>query len=195
MEKNKIELKLYLIIIFFFAISSSIIVSLCYQELFFKVFGAMMLGILLVIIIDGLTATICRILPIKCANFESKAFIVSKKEKKFYESLCIKKWKDKIPEIGHFTGFRKNKVDKPNDIEYIKRFLHEICYGQIGHNISVLTGFLLLLIPWFKPFWLPLSLVIAIVNGWLNILPTMVLRYNSYTLLFMYKRLKQKQVS
>ena len=190
MEKNKIELKLYLIIIFFFAISSSIIVSLCYQELFFKVFGAMMLGILLVIIIDGLTATICRILPIKCANFESKAFIVSKKEKKFYESLCIKKWKDKIPEIGHFTGFRKNKISDPKNPEYIKRFIIESAYGEIGHFLSVFTGVLLLLIPIFPQVWFSISLGVMIVNGILNIPPIIVLRYNKFTLLSIYKKMK-----
>ena len=152
----------------------------------------MIFGIILVIIIDGITATIARIMPKKVADYNNKIFVVSRGEKDFYNRLNIKAWKEKVPEIGHFTGFRKNKVLEPKNPEYIKRFLMEICYGEIGHFASIFTGATLLLLNWFNPYWLSLCLVIVIVNAILNILPIMVLRYNSYSLFLIKKRLENK---
>ncbi len=188
-QKSKMNLKLYLIIISICALIGSLIISVAYDVMYFSILGIMILGIFIVIIIDGVTAAISRALPTKFANFNSKIFLVSKSEKNFYDKLRIKKWKEKIPEIGHFTGFRKNSIAEPKNPDYIKRFLVEICYGEIGHLVSVFTGFLLLLLPWFNPHWLAISLVISIVNGILNLLPVFVLRYNSYSLLLIYKRL------
>lgn len=189
MKKNKIELKLYLIIIFSCLLITAFIVSLSLKKSFLYFLLVMFIGIIIVIIIDAVSATLCRLLPLKYADFEKHIYHVSKKEKHFYEKIKIRKWKEKIPEIGHFTGFRKNRIAKPNDINYIKRFLHEICYGQIGHFISIFTGFFLLLFSFINEDYLVISLVIIIVNAFLNILPIMVLRYNSYTLIRLYQRL------
>ena len=35
--------------------------------------------------------------------------LVKKADKEETEAI-ISKWKEKVPEIGHFTGFRKNKI-------------------------------------------------------------------------------------
>lgn len=192
MEKNKIELKLYLSIIIVCSLLATIIISYSYKQNFFYSYLVMIIGIILVIIIDGITAAICRLLPLKCADFNKNVYKVSKKEKKLYDAIKIKKWKERIPEIGHFTGFRKNEVKELNNIEYIKRFLQEICYGELGHLISCFTGFILLYIPLFNPIWFSMSIVICLVNTILNILPIFVLRYNSYTLLMIYNRLSKK---
>lgn len=145
----------------------------------------------MVIIIDGLTATLARLMPETVADFNKKIYVVSKSEKNFYNKLKIKTWKEKIPEIGHFTGFRKNKVLQPKNPTYIKRFLMEICYGEIGHFASIFTGVFLLLFGWIKPYYLPICIVIIFVNAILNILPIMVLRYNSYSLLIVHKKLNK----
>lgn len=192
MEKNKIEINLYLSIIIVCSLLTTIIISYCYKKNPFFSYLVMIIGIILVITIDGITAAICRLLPLKCADFNKNVYKVSKKEKKLYDAIKIKKWKERIPEIGHFTGFRKNEVKEPNNIEYIKRFLNEICYGELGHFISCFTGFILLFIPWFNPIWFSMSIVICLVNAILNILPIFVLRYNSYTLLMIYNRLSKK---
>lgn len=186
------QLKWYLIIIFICALIGSISLSIIYQTSFFLILAMMFVGIIIIILINGLTAAICRMMPLNCADFNKKIYKVSKKEKNFYDKLKIKKWKEKVPEIGHFTGFRKNKINEPKNPEYIKRFLYEICYGQLGHFISMFTGFLLILIPWFDMFWLAMSLYIAIIAAILNLLPLMVLRYNSYTLLLILNRLQRQ---
>ena len=64
-----------------------------------------------VIVIDGLMATLIRwICPQKWFVFGKKIFVAKKKECFFYEKLGIKKWKDKVLELGQFTSFRKNKI-------------------------------------------------------------------------------------
>ncbi|MBO5328447.1 MAG: hypothetical protein J6B04_04670 [Clostridia bacterium] len=185
------QLKLYLIIIFACSVLSSVIVSLAYNLFFFTVLGATFLGVVIIIAIDGLTATVCRLLPKRVANFNCCVYAVKAGEKNFYEKLKIRRWKEKIPEIGHFTGFRKNKIAEPKNAEYIERFLMEICYGELGHFASIFTGFSILALPWFSPFWLVTALVVAVVNAFLNVLPVIVLRYNSYKLLILYKSLKK----
>ncbi len=151
------------------------------------------LAAVIVIAIDGLTAAVCRFLPERCANHEKKIFQVSAKEKRFYEKLKIRSWKDRIPEIGHFTGFRKNKLQDPKSIEYVDRFLLEVCYGQIGHFVSVFTSFLLLLFFPLHRLWLAMAIPVAIVSAALNVPSFLVLRYNSYKLRVLRKSLLRKQ--
>ena len=144
-------------------------VALIAGESFFAVLGFTVLAVIIVICLDGLTATVCRLLPAKCVNAEKKFFIVSAGEKKFYEKLNIRKWKDKIPEIGQFTGFRKNKIADPKSVEYLDRFLLEICYGEIGHITSVFTSFFLLAFFFITPLWWAIALPVATVSALMNL--------------------------
>ena len=163
-----------------FAISGT--ASYAYSMNFFLALGLTWLGVVLSIVIDGAVCGIVRAMPKKIAQHDKKIFTVSAKEKKFYEKLKIRKWKDKVPEIGHFTGFRKNKISDPKSVEYVERFLMEACYGEVGHFLSLFFGFLLLLLFPIHKSWLAISIAVAIVNAMLNIPPILVLRYNSYKL-------------
>ena len=155
--------------------------------------GFTVLAVAIVIAVDAVVATVFRLLPAKFANHDKKFFSVSLKEKKFYEKIKIRKWKDYIPEIGHFTGVRKNKIADPKSPEYIDRFLLEICYGQLGHFYSIFFGFLILLLFPITPFWLPLSISVAIINIFFNLPSLFILRYNSYKLKILRKSLEKKQ--
>ena len=129
---------LYLIIINVCVFIIATVTYFCSNLSYFGALGYTYLATLIVMILDGIVAGI--------ANDDLKIYKVSAKEKNFYEKIKIRRWKDKIPEIGHMTGFRKNKIEDPNNIEYIDRFLLEICYGEIGHTLSVFTSYLLLLL-------------------------------------------------
>ena len=127
---------------------------------------------------------IIRHLPSRWFSHEKKIFNVSKKEVAFYRFINIKAWKDKIPELGGFTSFHKNKVADPSSIEYIERFLLEIDYGWVIHIVSVVTGYLIIFMD-YRIFLgenvtlgLVVGLPIAFINGILNLLPAFVLRYN-----------------
>ena len=165
---------------------------------FFYLLGFTALAAVLAIVVDALVATVCRLLPEKLANHEKKVFTVSAKEKSFYEKLKIRKWKDKVPEIGHFTGFRKNKIADPKSVEYLDRFLLEACYGEMGHFWSLFIGFSILLlgfIPFFPTMslWLSISIPVSIINIFLNLPSLFILRYNSYKLEILRKSNLKKQ--
>lgn len=173
---------LYIAIILIAMLAVTTVVSLAAGEGFLITLGWTALAVLIVMLLDGLTATVCRLLPAKCANAEKKIFIVSAKEKKFYEKLKIRKWKDRIPEIGQFTGFRKNKIADPKSVEYLDRFLLEICYGEIGHIASVFTSFLLLFFFFLTPLWWAIAIPVALISALMNLPSLFILRYNSYKL-------------
>ena len=64
------------------------------------VFKAIGLNILIVFLIDALIALIIHKLPKKWFHYEKNFFYIYKWERKFYEKIKIKKWKDHIPELG-----------------------------------------------------------------------------------------------
>lgn len=157
---------------------------------YFYALGVSAIATVYVIAIDGATAGIVRLMPAKYFSHESKLYTVGAQEKRFYERLKIRKWKDHVPDLGHATGFRKNKIADPKNPAYLERFLLEIAYGEMGHALSVLTG-ALIIIPIF-PFtgWVQISAFVCAVSAVLNVLPVFVLRYNSYKLKILLKRLK-----
>lgn len=61
-----------------------------------------------------------RALPAKWFNHKKAIFRVRAGEKKFYELIKIRRWKDKIPEWGKFTGFSKNEIARPQDNAYLE---------------------------------------------------------------------------
>ncbi|MBQ8658313.1 MAG: hypothetical protein IJ506_04185 [Clostridia bacterium] len=152
-------------------------------------------AVIAVILVDAIVASACRLSPAKWYNHNSKIYTVGRKEKNFYEKLKIRKWKDKIPEIGHFTGFRKNKLDDPTSVEYVERFLLESCYGEAGHLLSCLLGFVIMIpFPFLPRGWWLISLLVGIVNVLMNLPSLFVLRYNSYKLEILYKRNLKRQM-
>lgn len=184
---------LYLCIIAVAVLLIAAAVSLAASTAFFPVLGWTALATVAVMLVDAFTATVCRLLPQKVADPEKKIFQVSAKEKKFYEKLKIRKWKDKVPEIGQFTGFRKNKIDDPKSIEYLDRFLLEISYGELGHITSCLTSYLILLLFPVHPLWLAMAIPVATVSLLLNLPSLFILRYNSYKLRILRKNNLKKQ--
>ncbi len=168
-------------------------VSLAYSASFLWTLLYTVIAIVTIIAVDGLVATVCRLLPKKFADSETKFYQVTPKQKKFYEKLHIRKWKDKIPEIGHFTGFRKNKIAEPQSIEYVERFILETCYGELGHLWIIPVGFVIVALFFISKTWIALSIPVACVNAVLNILPVFVLRYNRYKLEVLRKNLLKKQ--
>lgn len=130
-----------------------------------------------VILLDGLQAWIIRRLPSKWFDDTKTCFDASKKERKFFEKIGIKFWKDYVMELGGFTDFHKDKVANPNDPLYLKRFILECNYGYVIHIITAFSGFLIIFITPLKIFYM-FALPVALVNMVLNLLPAFILRYN-----------------
>lgn len=131
-----------------------------------------------VIAIDGLIATaIRRLLPPCWFDCRHTRYCATRREMALYEALGIKRWKDKVLELGVFTSFSKRHVTHPFDPDYTARFILESNYGIAIHAACLPAGFLVMLL---YPFGYPLrfGLWVACVNAALNLLPLCILRYN-----------------
>lgn len=148
---------------------------------------AVSIGVIATVAIDGLSALVIRrLFPKAWFAPDSKPFRVSKKEHLFYNKFAIKRWKDKVPELGMFTGFDKGRVESISKIDYLERFLLEANFGVAIHLANGILGFLILFIPFCSSatIWIP----IFTVNLILSLLPVAILRYNTYILHRLYTR-------
>lgn len=142
--------------------------------------------------IDGVFAFVIARLPNRFFGLGKKCFKVSNKTQRFYEKLQIKKWKDKVWELGKTNGFSKSKLDQPKNSAYIERFIIECNKGVVVHRVGYFVGFLgIFLFPLKYAF--AIGVPIALVNLFLNALPTMILRYNVPKLTAVYERLKLRE--
>lgn len=154
---------------------------------------------ILVILVDGFVAWIIRSMPSKYFDYHKKVFTTSDKEKKFFKVIGVKKWKEKVPELGMFTHFRKNKIADPNNPEYLERYILEACYGIIIHYVSVPTSFIIMLFD-YKMYtgesimFLTIALPVALVNAVLILLPAFILKNNLPKLVRLYEFKKRKSV-
>ena len=159
---------------------------------FWFILGAVLINVVAVIAVDGLFAFLIRRLPEKWFGHERRFFQVSAKEKKFYEKLKIRKWKDKVPELGQFTNFHKNKVAEPRNNVYLERYMLEAAYGEVIHLAGCFLGFVII---FFYPlkYWLCFGFPVAVINLIMNILPYFILRYNFYKMKVLYRSNERKQ--
>lgn len=139
--------------------------------------------------LDGLVAIIINKLPDKMFFVNNRLYNVSESEKKLYKKLKVRSWKDKVWELGGLGGFSKKTLASPYSPEYIEKFIIESNKGVLTHRLSYPIGFLtMLFMPKASAF--SIALPLATVNLFLNILPTLVLRYNTPMLQVMLKRMK-----
>lgn len=141
--------------------------------------------------LDGLIAIIVNKLPDKLFPVDHPGYAVSDWEKSFYRKIKVRSWKDKVWELGGLGGFSKKSLAGPGSPAYIERFIIECHKGVLTHRLSYPIGFLpMLLIPNVCAF--SIALPVALVNLFLNILPTLVLRYNTPKLQAMLTRMQRK---
>lgn len=153
---------------------------------------SVIINVAAVIAVDGLFAFIIRRLPAKWFNHKKKIFIVSPREKRFYEKIKIRKWKDYVPELGQFTNFSKNQIAEPKNNVYLDKYFLEACYGEVIHFASIFLGFIII---FFYPlqYWLCFGFPIAIANALMNIPSFCILRYNSTKLRVLYESNERRE--
>lgn len=141
-----------------------------------EIFGITVLTVAIEFIISAIIALAIHWLPKSWFFAERKIFKVYRFERKFYEKIGIKHWKDKVWELGGLGGFRKNKLNDPTNPEYLTTFLMESNKGFVVHIISVFAVFLC--IPFFHQFAWTIGFPASMVGLVLHTLPAMILRYN-----------------
>ena len=125
--------------------------------------------------LDGLIAIIINKMPDRLFAVNNPLYNVSKFEQELYKKLKVRTWKDKIWELGGLGGFSKKNLANPNSTEYIEKFIIECNKGVLTHRLSYPIGFLpMLFIPNICAF--SIAFPVAMVNLFLNILPTLALR-------------------
>lgn len=180
------------LVVILLTILNSIFALLAFNGSIMLVFGVVALGVVAVILVDGLFAFVTRwLLPQKWFGVSNEFYTPSKKFCRFYEKIKIKKWKDRVPELGFFAGFRKNKLVDPTNNEYVGRFIVESNVGALAHLLGMIFGYVIML--FYPPFAFNVALPIAITNMVLNYLPYVILRYNLPKLRVLYKHNERKQ--
>lgn len=128
--------------------------------------------------LDGTIAIIINKMPDRWFGVDNRHYFVSDRERKLYGKLGVRKWKDLVWELGGLGGFSKKNFKNPNSTEYIEKFIIECNKGVLTHRLSYPIGFLAMLtLPGICAY--TIALPVAVVNLFLNILPTLVLRYNT----------------
>lgn len=141
--------------------------------------------------LDGTIAIIINKMPDRWFHVDNALFSISEAEKRFYQKVRVRQWKDKVWELGGLGGFSKKNLKAPNDPAHIEKFIVECHKGVLTHRLAYPIGFLAMLtLPGVCS--LTIALPIAVVNLFLNILPTLVLRYNTPLLKSVLKRLQRK---
>ena len=144
--------------------------------------------------LDGLLAIVINKMPDRWFYADNPFYRVTERERAFYKKLKVRRWKDKVWELGGLGGFSKKALSAPDDPKYIERFIVECHKGVLTHRLSYPIGFLAMLtLP--PPCAFTVALPVAVVNLFLNILPTIVLRHNTPMLLSMWKRMKSREES
>ena len=138
-----------------------------------------------VLVVLGIIALLMRmVIPRKAWNAQKKCFKVSKKEIVFFNKVNIKAWKDKVPEMGHTSGFPKTKI-RSLEKDYLWKFLEETCYAEVMHYVVAVLGFTVLF--FLKVSDYAFAFPILIVNLILHVLPSLIQRFNRYRLLQVYE--------
>lgn len=141
--------------------------------------------------LDGLIAVIINKLPDTLFGADNPLYAVSEFEKTLYKKIKVRRWKDKVWELGGLGGFSKKNLTDPGSPEYIEKFIIECNKGVLTHRLSYPIGFLpMLFIPNVCAF--SIAFPVAVVNLFLNILPTLILRYNTPKLKMILQRTKRK---
>lgn len=153
----------------------------------FHIILAVLANALIVFTIDAIVAYIIHKMPRKYFNPYSKKYKVWSFERKFYEAIGIRKWKDRIPEMGQLCDFKKDKIAEVDNNQYMFKFLEETCYAEVLHFLSAFLGFLVIFICPLK-YVLCFSLPAALINFVLQILPAFIQRYLRPKLLKVYER-------
>jgi len=142
--------------------------------------------------LDGLFAIIVNKMPDRYFGADNPRYDVSERERRLYKKLKVRKWKGMVWELGGLGGFSKKNLKDPGSPEYIERFIVECNKGVLTHRLSYPIGFLpMLFMPNVCAF--TIALPVALVNLFLNILPTLALRYNTPKLKALLKMMKRKE--
>ncbi len=175
----------------FFVETMTISVSLITNSysLVYAIIAPIFVNFYVIVVLAFLALSLRFLLPKRWLNYQSRYFKTRDFEIKKLQNLGIKKWKDKVPEMGWTAGFPKDKL-KSLDHKYLAKFLQETCFAEIMHNLAAVLGFTVLFFFPLKYYYFVLP--ILFVNLFLHLLPCLIQRYTRYRLAKIYELQKTK---
>ena len=141
--------------------------------------------------LDGGIAILIRLTPDRYYGVENPRFAVSEREKRWCARLQVRRWKDRVWDLGGLGGFSKKNLADPKNPAYIEKFIIECNKGVVTHRLSYPIGFLAMLTLQGACVF-TVALPVAVVNLFLNVLPTLVLRYNTPSLMRLLHHMKKR---
>lgn len=156
----------------------------------YHIICAVIYCVILNFMLDAAIAILIKIMPNRWFMPENPSYHVFSFERKLYGWLNVRRWKDKVLQLGGIGGFSKRRIKEPNNPKYIERFIIECNKGVLTHRLCYFVGFFVMLIISDK-FVFSVALPSAVVNLYLNVLPTIVLRYNTPMLKSVLARLRR----
>jgi len=145
-----------------------------------------LLIILAYIVLNLLAAMFPRVFPTSIININSKVFRTFKFERKFYEAIGVRSFKDKIPDLGGlFKGFYKSEFSG-SDSDYLGKFIKSTIVSEIVHMLGILSCIIIFFV--FNEHVINFALPAFLLNTYFNILPIFVQRYNRPKLYRIYER-------
>jgi len=134
----------------------------------------------------------CKILPKNIYASDKRLSKTLPFEKKLYNFLRVKKWKDRVLDTSKISGFSKKNLSETPSAEYLEKFVREANSGWVEHVASAILGFALVFAcP--KDAWLTIGLPVAAISALLNLMPVCSLRYTIPRLLAALKMQKRKE--
>ena len=117
-------------------------------------------------------------------DYHKRWYQVSEREKKIYEKLRVKKWKDKMP------TYRPDWFD-PRKHSW-EEIAQTMCQSEIGHEIiSVLSFVPILSGRWFGAY--PVFIVTSILSAVFDLSFVVMQRYNRQRIVRVMKRISRKE--
>ena len=186
-------MKLYLTVIGMAMLTISAANIACGTAVWYQVIMAVILCTALQFALDGLIAILINKMPDRWFGVDHPCYKVSEWETRLYRRLNVRKWKDKVWELGGMGGFSKKSLTDPKSPAYIEKFIVECNKGVLTHRLSYPIGFLpMVLFSDVGAF--SIALPVAVTNLVLNILPTIALRYNTPKLRLVLERMRRKSL-
>ena len=146
----------------------------------------------IMVIAMGMTSLIIgELIPKEWYKYDKFPFASYKWEKDgtIYAKLGVHYWKDSMPDASKiFKPMFKKKLDIPLNTEHIKHLLLEMCNGEVVHATltAISPVFLITMDGWY-------SAAAVIIYFSVNLLYTMIQRYNRPRLLALLRRLEARQ--
>ncbi len=143
------------------------IAGVCEFSVFFAAYYPLMIIVFLVVL-NGISALITtRLFPLKRININSKLFTIFSCEKQIYEKLGVRKFKDRIPEIGGaISGFSKSSFTG-TDVDYLERFIKETIISELVHFVEIIVC--LLVFVFFNEYVLNFVWPLFLLNTYFNL--------------------------